>query len=148
MAWGRATLSGGRSSAGCRRGANGNHDPERRPGADLALDHDAAAMPVDDAVDDRQAEPGPLADVLGREEGIENLRDHVGRDAGAVVGDGDLDVFRLLPGGDADRAAAVSRADALADVGDQFHDPLIDLAGEAVEPQLGIDLLLDANVAQ
>src|SRR4051794_29557245 len=118
MASRRASLSSGRSDAGGSGSPHRNDDPERGSRADLALDHDAAAVPVDDAVDNREAEAGALADVLGREERIEDLRDHVGRDAGPVVGDGDLDVVRLLPGGDADRAAAVSRTDSLGRVRD------------------------------
>ena len=40
----------------------------------------------------REAQSGALADRLGGEEGIEYLAQHVGRDAGTVVGHGDRDV--------------------------------------------------------
>ena len=47
-------------------------DGERRAAADLALDVDAAVVLLDDGVADGQAETGPLADALGREERIED----------------------------------------------------------------------------
>ena len=43
----------------------------------------------DDPPGDVQPEPRPLTDLLGREEGVEHARQHVRRDAGAVVGDFD-----------------------------------------------------------
>src|SRR5689334_12286864 len=113
MTGGCDSLSGGRSRRARGRGVRGQQDPEGGPGADLALHRDAAAMTIDDAVNDRQAEARTLADVLGREERIEDLRDHVGRDPGAVVGDGDLDLLALAVRGDADGAAAVAHAERL-----------------------------------
>src|SRR5690606_31718466 len=41
--------------------------------ADLRIAEDIAARLLDDAIDHRQAEPGPLADFLGREERLEYL---------------------------------------------------------------------------
>ena len=57
------------------------------------LDIDEAAGLLDDAVDGREPEPGALADVLGGVEGVENLVDDLGRDAGAGVLDLDQHVF-------------------------------------------------------
>ena len=47
-------------------------DPERRAAPDLAVRRDLAAERTDDAVADREAEPGALADRLGREERLED----------------------------------------------------------------------------
>ena len=44
-----------------------------------------AAVLLDDRVGDRQAEPGALADVLRREERVEDPRQHLGRQPGPVV---------------------------------------------------------------
>ena len=49
--------------------------------ADLRIAIDEAAGLLDDAVDHRQAEPGALADFLGGEERLEDLLDHLGRNA-------------------------------------------------------------------
>ena len=56
-----------------------------RPGS---LDHgDVAAALLDDAVDDRQAEAGAFALLLGREERLEQLGARLLVDAGAGVAD-------------------------------------------------------------
>ena len=52
----------------------------------------------DDAVRRREAEPGSVADVLGREERVEDPLADVVRDAGAVVGDVDLGVLARTAG--------------------------------------------------
>ena len=58
----------------------------------LRVDLDRAGMLLhDDVVAERQAEAGPFAGRLGREERIEHLLLHLGRNAGAVVADPDLD---------------------------------------------------------
>jgi hypothetical protein len=57
-----------------------NVDGERRADALVALDRDAAAQVGDDAVDEREAEPGADADLLGREERIEDALEDVRRD--------------------------------------------------------------------
>jgi hypothetical protein len=49
-------------------------DQERGAAARLADDGDVAAALLDDAVDDRQAEAGAFALLLGREERLEQLR--------------------------------------------------------------------------
>ena len=53
-------------------------DAERRALADFGVDIDEAAGLLDDAVDGGEAEPGALADLLGREERLEDLVDDVG----------------------------------------------------------------------
>ena len=64
-----------------RAPATGDRQPHdhRRALADLALDVERAAVPLDDAVDHRQAEAGAL--LLRREERVEDLRQVVRRDA-------------------------------------------------------------------
>ncbi len=46
---------------------------------------DIAAGLLDDAIDRRQPEAGALADLLGREERLEDLFDDVGRNADAGI---------------------------------------------------------------
>ena len=67
-------------------------DPERRTAALLAADLDAAAGLLDEAEHHAEPEPGALADILGREERIENPVANGLRDAGAGVGDVDDDI--------------------------------------------------------
>ena len=57
--------------------------------AGLAFDEDIAAGLYDDAVDGRQAEAGSLADLLGREEGFEDLALQVFFDAAPGIDDFD-----------------------------------------------------------
>src|SRR5215218_5929586 len=60
-------------------------EEERRAAPLIAQTADRAAVGIDDAVADRQAEAGPLADRLGREERLEQLGLIARVDAGAVV---------------------------------------------------------------
>ena len=71
----------------------GQEDAERRPLAGLGIDVDEAAGLLDDAIDRRQPKPGALADLLGREERLEDLVDDLAWNAGAGVGDVDPDIF-------------------------------------------------------
>ncbi len=57
-----------------------------------AVDKDEAAGLLDDAVDRRQAEPGAGADLLGREERLEDALDVLLRDADPGIGDLDQHV--------------------------------------------------------
>src|SRR5258706_6875621 len=52
---------------------------------DLRIHLDAAGVFGDDLVRDRQAKAGTLADFLGGEKWIEDLRQHIGRYAAAVI---------------------------------------------------------------
>ena len=80
-----------RSVAGAS-GARGSQISTTRALADLAVDVDRAARLAREAVDHRQAEAGALADVLGGEEGLGHLLQYLGRDAAAVVLDGEHDI--------------------------------------------------------
>ena len=59
--------------------------------AEMALDFERAAVIADDAVADREAQACPFADRLGREEGLEDVRQVLGTDPAAVVFDLDQD---------------------------------------------------------
>ena len=76
--------------------------PERRPGGD------AASVALDDLLADGQADPVAvvLLGVVGPVEGLEDLVALGGRDADALVRDGDLDPVAHLPAGDRTRGTA------------------------------------------
>src|SRR5437764_7483780 len=64
----------------------GQGEREARAGARLALDPDAAAVGVDDALRDRQAETGAaIAGLAASPVALEQVGHLVGRDAGAGV---------------------------------------------------------------
>ena len=65
----------------------GQRDVDARAAAGRALDADGAAALLDDAVDDREAEAGAAADLLGRVERLEHARAHLFAHAGAGVDD-------------------------------------------------------------
>ena len=69
-------------------------DAERGAAPELAVHRDAAAEVGDDAVHQRQPEPGADADLLGREERIEDALEHLRRDAAAGIADREADVAR------------------------------------------------------
>src|SRR4051812_4115768 len=62
-------------------------DPEAGPGTHGALDLDVAAVFGNNPVADAEAQARTTTNRLGREERIEDPRQHVGRDATAIVGD-------------------------------------------------------------
>src|SRR5512146_1300981 len=64
---------------------------KRRPPAGFAVNGDAAVVLLDDLMDDEESETGALADVLGREKWIEDLREEFKGDADTVVSDFDVD---------------------------------------------------------
>ncbi len=86
-------------------------------------------MLLHDRVGHGQAEPGPLADVLGREKRIEDLRLHVLRHARAIVGDFEDDsiAIEVMPGADDEHAAAVGADHGLLGVDDQVEQDLLNL---------------------
>jgi len=51
----------------------------------VVADAERVAMALDDAVADRQTQPGAFADRLGGEEGLKNSGQNLWRNAGAVV---------------------------------------------------------------
>src|SRR5438094_4584285 len=89
------TVAGSLTDVSSRRRRSGRPprqrqpDREGRPAARRALGADVAAVLLDDLVADREPQPGAFADGLRREEGIEDAAEHVGRDAGPGVADGD-----------------------------------------------------------
>src|SRR5438094_9975671 len=107
-------------------------DSELRAHAFPRMDLDLAAVLFDDLVDDRQTEPGPLSDGLGGEERIEDLRQHVSRDADAVVDDIDGDpVLTMHPAHDRDPPAFVRRR--LRGIRKEVQEDLIDLRRRAAQ---------------
>ena len=67
-------------------------DAEAGALAGVALDLEAASLVVDHPVGDAQTQAGAVADALGREERVEDLRQDLVGDAAAVVGDLDDDL--------------------------------------------------------
>ncbi len=62
-------------------------------------------MVADDPIADGEAQPGPLAHRLGREEGLEDVRQVLGADPAGVVLDLDQDGgLALGPGADLDQS--------------------------------------------
>ena len=87
-------------------------------------------MALGDLEADRQAEAGALADLLGGEERVEDPRQHLFRDAMAVVGDVDRHVAGVAhAGANADLSARLRRG--LRGVGYQVEQHLVDLGGRA-----------------
>jgi hypothetical protein len=69
-------------------------DPELGELAGLRIDLNRPAMLLDDdVVADREAKPGAFASWLGCEERVEQFVFHLGRNAGAVVANPDLDAI-------------------------------------------------------
>ena len=70
--------------------------PDFRPRAELAADFDVSAALIDDAIDGRQAEAGPLALGFRGEERLEDMAQHLPAHPCAVVPDGELEVVARL----------------------------------------------------
>ena len=90
---------------------------KRVPSSTFEFGEDEAARLLDDAVDRREPEAGPLADLLGREEWLEDLAEHVRRDPAAGVGD-------------RKRAVIGDRQDVRAELGDLVRLHRIGLDGQ------------------
>src|SRR5205807_4268487 len=78
-----------------------------------AFDPEAAAVELDEPPGEGEAESGALGPLAARRL-LELLEDHLEllrRDAGAGVGDGDLDLAVVEPGGDVDAALRGSELD-------------------------------------
>jgi len=67
------------------RSSGGQHDGEAGSFADRAGDDDGAAMLLDDAVGDREAQSRALVATLGGEDGLEDAYPDLVRDARSVV---------------------------------------------------------------
>src|SRR5262245_23868139 len=113
-----------RRELGARRLAVGQEHEERRPAAIPTLEPDLAAVGLDDALADREPEPGALA--LRGEEGVEQPRLHVRRDAGALVLDLDLAPARAGSRRDAYDPAGRHRFRRIVE---KIQDDLLDLPG-------------------
>ena len=87
----------------------GQRDGEARALADRAVAGDRAVVLAHDAVGDRQAEAGALADGFGGEERIVDARDVFARNPGARIGDFDDGAIALETGGNRQPAAARHR---------------------------------------
>src|SRR6185437_5144760 len=92
-----------------RAGRNREGDADRGAEADAGrAGEDAAALRLDQAAADRQAEPDPGAPAVADMDAVELVEDELeilGRDAEALVGDLDGELGRLALGADGDRAA-------------------------------------------
>src|SRR5262249_35300002 len=85
---GRSAVRGGgsrRDQVVRRRSIARQEDPKRRSATDLRLRINETAGLLDDAIDRREAEPGSLADLLGREKRLENAIDDLRSDSAAGV---------------------------------------------------------------
>ena len=151
---------GGATAAGWRRQPGARHRPGRRQqhredraAARLAAHHHLAVEVGDDAVDDGQPQAEPLADGARGEEGIEDPRQHVGRDAGPGVGDLDADpAVGVQRGGGLDQVPLrLAGGDGLGRVHQQVEEDLADAVGVAQHrrhrPQLHGELGALADLA-
>ena len=108
----------------------------------LALDGDGAAMFLDDALSDEQAQAGAVG--LGGEKGLEQARHILGRDADAVIFDGEAEV-RAVGGAGGFSGLGAGREDVSGDgegavwshgfegVKEEVHEGLLQLVIVAVE---------------
>ena len=114
----------------------GQPDGEADSFARSGLDLDRASVLLDDAVADRKAEAGPLADGLGGEERVEDPLADRRLDAAAGVGDLDPDSGRLGLG--PVRIVTVPSGVAGVDgVHEQVDDDLVNASCRGSEPAAG-----------
>src|ERR1041385_5407624 len=134
--------SGAGGGVGRRHGPDGQREPERGALAGLGLDADAAAVELDDALADGQADAGAGV-LVAAVQALEDLEDavEVARlDADAVVLDGDAPAARPRLGRDLDAAGPVAGAE-LEGVADEVLQQLHELAlvaddgGQLAEPR-------------
>src|SRR4029453_15380642 len=104
--------------------SQGEADAEGRAARRRGVDRDGAAVLVDDALDDREAEAAAVG--LGRVAGHEEARLLLGVEPRAVVGDNELERAVEDGGVHAHAAAAIDGVEAIAD---QVAERLPDLAG-------------------
>src|SRR5262249_10459283 len=79
-----------------RRVERGKIDFKRASLAGLAINPDASLALLDDAVDSREPQAGPLADALGGEKGLKDMILNLLRHALAGIGDRETDVAARL----------------------------------------------------
>src|SRR3954462_1037334 len=119
-------MSGGERLPGGHR----QHHSKARADAGARVDLDASAVRLDDAVADRKAQARSLAGLLGGEEWIKDLRQHLLRYAFAVIADLDGNVPGIAHAGAHDDAAT-GFGRRLRGVDDQVQHHLVDLRGRA-----------------
>jgi hypothetical protein len=122
----------------------GQIDPERRALSFRAFQVDVALALGDDAVHGRQTETGSLADLLGREEGLEDAGPHLGGHAMARVRHRQHHVAACLHGWQAPAGLVVERHVGRLDrqppasrhrvtgIDGEVHEDLVDLPGVAL----------------
>src|SRR5690606_3108163 len=101
-------------------------EDEGRAAAELALDGDAPAVGLDDALGDGQPKPeADVARLLRAPEAIEDVRERVRRDAGPLVLHREADAAPRARGRDHDAPAGRGELQRVADeVREHLHDPL------------------------
>src|SRR5687767_14930872 len=106
-------------SGGIDISRRGNGEKESAAVAEFALDPDFAAVGLDDVFDDGEAEAGAAlvagAGAIDTVEAFEDAALRFGRNAGAIVGDGDGGALTIGFGGDGDGAAGRAVFDAVVD---------------------------------
>src|SRR6185312_9923535 len=146
-----------RRALGGADGAFGARQIEAHGGAaaDAALDLDVPGRLLDEAIDLRQAEAGPLADLLGGEEGLENVRQDLVRHALAGVGHREYGIGAGRELAMAGRHFGIAGLDrdvpasghGVAGVEDEVEKGGLDLIGIGQRgPQLGGELLPDLDM--
>ena len=129
-------------------GGNRKADDKGGAGAVRGFGADGAVVRGDDAMAEGEADAGALADLLRREERVENAAaDRLG-DARTLVADAELDLTAatVVGGGDAYRAVPARLGHSVLGVGDKVDDHLSDLVGVGVDPrQVRGERQLDAD---
>src|SRR3989338_369136 len=110
-------------------------DQERSALAGARAAVDGAAVLLDDAVADGQAQAGAPAGGLGGEEGVVDLAQVLRGDADAGVADLDLDAAVVVAGADGELAAL---RHGVAGVDQQVQEDLLELAGVAADDRQGL----------
>src|SRR5712671_4423226 len=123
-------------------GAQRQEHPEGGAGARRALHFDAPVVRRDDAVCDREPEAGPTADVLGREERLEDASEALRRNARTVVADADARIGVVEARADPDVAAG---GRGVAGVRQQVHEHLVHAAGIALDRRQRLVVAMDGH---
>ena len=114
-------------------------DDEFRERAGFGLHPDLAAVLADDVARQREAQPGALVRRLGREEGVEDVFDDVGRDPASVVPDAYFDPLGGAPGDEGERGlvraflGAPPLGGRLAGIADQVQEDAAHVLSDHVE---------------
>src|ERR1022692_4662918 len=100
----------------------------------LAIDLDAAAMSGDDAMRDRQAQPGAFAHGFGGEERIEKPGQNLGFNAAAIIRDFDEQLVADALASNTNAPVRLARGgfDSMQGIDQEIEQHLADLGGHAV----------------